>query len=70
MDAPKYEVWIADLNTLYDDCPRSAVFAEDCWTMDEAIRAVNEFQYTTTAAWIQDKESGAIITNIYAPPSA
>lgn len=58
---PKYEIWAADLNSLYDDEPRPAVFMEDCFSYDEAITARREYQTHDCAAWIQDKETGQIV---------
>lgn len=58
---PKYEIWTADLNSLYHDMPYPSVFAEDCWTLEEAYKARNEYQTHDQAAWIQDKETGKII---------
>ena len=59
---PQYEIWIADLNSLYEPEARPAVFAEDCFTYLEAKAAVVEYQDSITAAWIQDKDTGKIIT--------
>ena len=59
---PKYEIWTADLSSLYDDAgvfPPS--FAEDCVDIDEARAAVKEYQTHDTAAWIKDKETGEIV---------
>lgn len=58
---PIYEIWTADLNSLYHDVPREPVFAEDCYSLSEAIKARNEYQTHDQAAWIQDKETGVII---------
>lgn len=59
---PKYEIWTADLNGLYHDMPASPpVFAEDCWTLEEARKARGEYQTHDQAAWIQEKETGKLI---------
>ena len=56
-----YEIWAADLNSLYDDLPTEPVFMEDCFTLAEAVKARKEWQTHDCAAWIQDKETGEII---------
>lgn len=58
---PKYEIWTADLNSLYLDVPGIPIFAEDCWTLEEARKARGEYQTHDQAAWIQEKETGTII---------
>lgn len=58
---PRYEIWTADLNSLYDCEARPPVFVEDCFTLDEAFEARSEWQTPDTAAWVQDKETGAIV---------
>lgn len=58
---PKYEIWTADLNSLYLDECRPPVFAEDCFTYDEAVKARSEWQQHDTAAWIRDKETGEVV---------
>ena len=58
---PKYEIWIADLNSLYDNEIRPAFFAEDCLSYDEALNARKKWQTSDTAAWIKDKDTGLVI---------
>lgn len=56
-----YEIWIADLSSLYIGEIRPPVFAEDCHYYADAIKARTEYQTHNTAAWIQDKETGEIV---------
>ncbi len=58
---PIYEVWTADLNSLYEDQVRPAVFAEDCFSFDEATKAVKDYQSNDMAAWILDKNTNEIV---------
>lgn len=61
MKAPEYEIWAADLNSLYDEAAAAPVFMEDCFSYDEAVNARNEYRTHDCAAWIQHKETGEII---------
>ena len=56
-----YEIWTADLSSLYTSEIRPSVFAEDCHSYEEATKARAEYQSHDTAAWIQDKETGSIV---------
>jgi len=59
---PKYESRTADLNSLYNEgVDRSPVFAEDCNSYEDAVKARCEYQTNDTAAWIQNKETGEIV---------
>lgn len=62
MAYPQYEIWIADLSSLYELEIRPAVFAEDCFSYTEAKQAIKEYQSHDTAAWIQDKDTGQVVT--------
>lgn len=57
-----YEIWSADLNSLYDDVPNPPVFVEDCATYEDAVKAKHEYQTYDVASWIQNKETGEIIS--------
>jgi len=56
-----YEIWTADLSSLYTNEIRPPVFFEDCHSYEEAVKARSELQTHDTAAWIQDKETGEIV---------
>lgn len=58
---PVYEIWSADLNSLYDDMPSPEVFMEDCFSLEDAISVMKTYQNHDTAAWIVDKNSRKIV---------
>lgn len=49
-----YRVWVADLESLYDDIPRPAVVDRLVDTEDDAKLAVSEIQDHVTAAWYDE----------------
>lgn len=56
-----YEVWTADLNSLYDTLPMEPVFAEDVEQLQEAFKIAKSYQTPDVAAWVKNKETGEIV---------
>ena len=48
-----YEVWAADLNSLYDDLPRSPVLVEVVDSLHSAQKLKKELKDHETAAWVR-----------------
>jgi hypothetical protein len=55
---PMFEIWGYDAEDV-DNTP--ARFREDCFSLEEAVNARAEWQLNGRAAWIIDKETGAIV---------
>lgn len=57
---PEYEIWgIDDANA--DLGFATGKFREDCWTIDDARRARQEWQTDGRAAWIVEKETERVV---------
>lgn len=48
----KYDVWMADLNSLYLEQPRPPILAHSDVDLDTAVRLVKSEQTNDIAAWI------------------
>lgn len=56
---PMFEIWGAYLSS---DETSPATFLEDCYTIDEARKARDEWQSNPDqAAWIHDKDTGKVV---------
>lgn len=65
INAQKYEVWVGDLNSLYDFeiglAPYSPVCHDKCETLEQARKLREETQDYQTAAWIRNSETGELV---------
>jgi hypothetical protein len=59
---PRFEIWGGSLDSqsFYDGGPAQHI--EDCVSLAEASEALSGWHSQNYAAWIQDKETGAIVS--------
>ena len=64
-NTPTYEVWIGDLNSLYDFeiglAPYTPVLHDKCDDLAQARRVRENTQDFQTAVWIQNSETGEVV---------
>lgn len=65
INAQNYEVWVGDLNSLYDFeiglAPYSPVCTEKGVTLEAARKIRENTQDYQTAVWIQNSETGEVV---------